>query len=268
MIPYFLLVTAINASCIFQLPDGKSVDLSKLQLYAPPDYQVFSLAGFLYVANICGETFMSCNGDSTGVAAQWIGFSNCIAVLARKSSRKNESYGPAADYIDSQNKNRGIVVSYYNGDICLSLGFTERKVLFELVCDLSVDLELMDVIEFPTCVYTYKFRSKYSCTVQDSIRPVYNPEIDITAQVPKPAKTSWTKTFLILLGISALLYAVLRSVRNKYNSESIPLSNGAKSDRIKSIPSLLISTVRKSLYKCKDLIEIYILRTQDYQDLS
>lgn len=270
MIPYLLLLTAVWAECIFILPDGNAVDLNELQLKEQPDYQVFSLSGFLYMANICGESSMTCNGDTSGVAGQWIGFSDCIAVLARKSSGKRESSEPTADYIDSQDKTRGVVVSYYNGDICFNLGFTERKVLYELLCDENVDIELMDVIEFPTCVYTFKFRTKHGCIVEETDKDVTIPQIDIIAPVAsatRPAKTSWTRTLLILLVISVLVYVVLRYLASKNSSESLPLSRNDKVDLIKSLPHLLISSICRSIYKCRGLLEVYIFRTKDYQDL-
>lgn len=273
LIVLVLLVGYVAAECKFEMPDGQTVDLKEMRLEAPPDYRVFGLTGFLYVANICGEAFMTCNGDATGVASQWIGFNTCISVLARQSSGKRESFAPIADYIDPKNKKKGVVLTYYNGDICFSLGFIERKVIYELECDESVDVELMDVIENPTCVYTFKFKTNRVCSISDSppipsyTSPYESSTYSSTVTSPPP-KSSKTKTLIVILLISILLYSLLRSLMKRYSSESIPLSS--KPESTSSFYTSIHTGIWNTVTKFRRLFETYILRTRasNYSDLN
>jgi len=268
-----LLIRYGAAECKFEMPDGQTVDLKEMRLESPPDYRVFGLSGFLYVANICGEAFMTCNGDATGVASQWIGFNSCIAVLARQSSGKRESFAPIADYIDPQIKKKGVVLTYYNGDICFSLGFLERKVIYEIECDESVDVELNDVIEDPTCVYTFKFKTKRVCSIQDSPQiPSYTSPYEsstYSSTIPSPPpKSSYTKLFLIILLISILLYYLFRSLMKRYSSDSIPLSS--KPESSSSLYTSIHTGIWNTVTTFRRLFETYILRTRasNYSDLN
>jgi hypothetical protein len=269
LILFALLLGYGAAECKFEMPDGQTVDLKEMRLESPPDYRVFGLSGFLYVANICGEAFLTCNGDATGVASQWIGFNNCISVLGRQNSGKGESFKPIADYIDPKNKKKGVVLTYYNGDICFSLGFLERKVIYELECDESVDVELKDVIEDPTCVYTFKFKTKRVCSIQVSppIPSYTSPNESSTIPSPPP-KSSKTKTFLIILLISILLYYLFRSLMKRYSSDSIPLSS--KPESSSSFYTSIHTGIWNTVTTFRRLFETYILRTRasNYSDLN
>ena len=268
-----LLVGYGAAECKFEMPDGQTVDLKDMRLEVPPDYRVFGLSGFLYVANICGEAFMTCNGDATGVASQWIGFNNCVAVLARQGSGKRESFAPIADYIDPKNTKKGVVLTYYNGDMCFSLGFLDRKVIYELECDESVDVKLMDVTEDPTCVYTFKFKTKRVCSIQDSssipsyTSPYESSTYSSTIKSPPP-ESSKTKTFFIILLISFLLYSLFRSLIKRYSPDSIPLSS--KSESSSSLYTSIHTGIWNTVTSFRRLFETYILRTRasNYSDLN
>lgn len=120
----------------------------------------------------------------------------CEGVLGRQSSFLGGT-GPKANLLDPNNRNRGIQLTYYGGDLCLGLGYLERQVTYKLICDSATKLKFLNAFEERTCNYIFEMASKYAC-----------PKLTANA-IPTTPSWGYGKTLCVSFILCLFLYFII-----------------------------------------------------------
>ena len=77
---------------------------------------------------------------------------------------RNAVIPPVADYLVASNPNVGIRVTYSNGDMCNG---SPRQTVYNLKCEKGANkANVLNVYEYPVCVYNIDIESTYACPGQ------------------------------------------------------------------------------------------------------
>lgn len=209
-----LLVRAYD--CVFEAPDGVLYDLRALAHTSPPDYSIQGQGYFEYRVNVCEPVFQSCGGDFTGVATQWNPQGACVSIIGRENPEYGGLNRPTLDYINKDDPNQGVVLTYKNGDLCPSIVAFERQVTYAITCDKSTKGTIISASEPEVCSYRIEFRSKAAC-----------PPAAASSQKASKKRTNMLKLALIGAACVFALYCIIGTYLNKKNNgtntfESIP----------------------------------------------
>ncbi|CAG9327861.1 unnamed protein product [Blepharisma stoltei] len=227
----FSLSSAGQYPCKFTMPDGNVIDLSSLYTEVP-DYEMDAM-DFVYRVNICGDAHKTCGADP-GIATQWEYNGNCVAVLARQSGAP-----PKATYINSDDPDLGIQLTYFNGDNCYN---GPRQVIYNLHCA-KEKTRITMIEEFSTCVYTFEINSKNVCPGKSG--------------VTKKSTGLSTGTLLIVATVIIFaVYCIVGSVINRKNDPELSISESIPHRAFwTELPSLVGDGVQYTLSKGRDFVE-------------
>jgi hypothetical protein len=125
--------------------------------------------GFYYEVQICEDLFSTCHGE-TGVAMQWDKAGECISVLGRQNPKYGGLKMPVVEYIDNTTPLAGVVLTYFNGDICIDQGYKERQTDILIHCGESNEGKLVDVYEKEPCHYVFEINSAAGCVISEVIK--------------------------------------------------------------------------------------------------
>ena len=241
-----LLGLALAYDCVFEAPDGVSYDLSNMRQSSPPDYSVMGTDFFEYRVNVCEQAFQSCAGDFTGVATQWNPQGSCVAVIGRQNPEFGGLNLPTLDYIDEDNPEKGVVLTYANGDLCPGLVAFERTARYVINCDKSTKGTVISASEPQICTYQIEFNSKAAC-----------PPARASADKASKKRVTVFKQVLVGLVLVFVLYCVAGSYRNYRNEgTSFPDSMPHK-DFWFSLPGYLSNLVSSLILRVKAWKEGY-----------
>jgi hypothetical protein len=121
-----LIGNALGSGCVFNLPSGKTVDLSAMTLNTGVDYSIIGPEQYTYIANVCKESSTSCGYDGSPVASMFTPDGFCVAALGRDLN------GPGLSLVAPTLKEteNGVSLKYGNGDICEFDSFSSRSVTY------------------------------------------------------------------------------------------------------------------------------------------
>jgi hypothetical protein len=164
--PTLLIIAALQPSirsysflaneCQYDLSNGLNIDISGLR--KPQDYKL-TQGAFTYYANFCGSLNRDCNGREIPAAVYSYGEhfdQTCIMPLA-------DSFKIDADFMDKDNKSKGLKLDVPEGGVCNMNRDRFYKVTYHLMCDLAVEGVFNNVVKADDCTYEFYFLSKYGC---------------------------------------------------------------------------------------------------------
>ncbi|CAG9324551.1 unnamed protein product [Blepharisma stoltei] len=227
----FNLASAGQYPCKFTMPDGDVIDLSSLYTEIP-DYEMDAM-DFVYRNNICGDTHKTC-GVNTGIATQWEYNGGCVAVLARQSGTP-----PVATYINPDDPDLGIRLTYFNGDSC---GSIQRQVIYNIHCAKEKTRMTM-AEEFSLCVYTFEVNSKLVCPGKSGVTKKSSSGL---------SRGTW---ILLLSVILFAAYCIIGSILNRKNDPELSISESIPHKAFwAELPSLVGDGVQFTVSKGREIV--------------
>lgn len=198
-----LVHVSMGYDCVFDLGNSQ-IDLSSLSKSRGSTFTIVK-NGYYYEMNICQDVSSTCHGE-IGIATQWENEGNCIAVLGREKPKFGAGVLPTIEYIDNTTPMSGVILKYYNGDVCIDQQYKERQTDIIVHCGESKDGKLLDVYEKEPCHYVFELSAQNGCVIPTG------------ASTAKPKSSNKSTKIIVwsLIGCGAVMsFLILKATENK-----------------------------------------------------